>query len=130
MKFYCTFLVLLLTICFSCDNRKSSKVNCTKWHTGLYEIVDGQRNILIERDRNTQTETDRNTSSYTKFVINWIDNCTYQLKFLEGEEGVFQVWKDNYMEVVITGPTAKGYSYRARFSNSTNSEEGEAVAVR
>ena len=129
MKIHLVYLATIILLLSACDSRKKSRVSCTKWHTGSYEIVDNQRNILIEREGTIQTETDRNTSSYTKFQIQWIDNCTYQLKFLEGEEGVYQVWKDNYMEVVITGPTSSGYTYTARFSNSTNVENGSVVQI-
>lgn len=130
MNFYGLLFISFICTLMACGGNNKSNIDCSQWHTGSYEIVDEGRNILIERDAQVQTETDRTTSSYTKFAINWIDNCTYQLKFLEGEEGVYQAWKDNFMQVTITGPTPDGYAYIAQFSNSQRKEEGQIAQIK
>ncbi len=126
---YCsTLLILFLSV--SCKNNDKPKVNCSLWHIGQFEIVDDKRNIHIERTESMQLETDRNSGLFTKFAINWVDNCTYQLKFLEGEEGVYSVWQNNYLQVTITAPTESGYRYSAKFSTSSVIEEGEITFVK
>jgi len=114
-------LIFLLIFLYSCG----PKVDCQLYHTGQYELVDDNRDVLIERDREFQTETVRSTGEYTKFRIVWLNPCTYRLFFLEGNEALYEAWKESFMEVMILEGSSEEYSYKATFSQSGKSELGK-----
>jgi hypothetical protein len=104
----------------SCGSKE--KLDCTQWHTGTYQLMYEGREIRIERDDFRQIESDVESGSYTVFAIKWLDDCTYRLFFSEGEERYAEIWKGEFMEVIILDPTDEGYSYKASFSGTDRSE--------
>jgi len=104
-------------------------MDCSPWRTGKYELVDDTRDLFIERTATQQIETDRHTGDFTKFLVTWTSECTYQLYFLEGAEHYLEAWEDNFLEVLILGGDETGYSYQARFSNSDKIENYEIKRV-
>ena len=79
---------------------------------------------MIERDKEFQIETERSTGMYTKFRIVWLNACTYRLFFLEGNEVLYESWKNSFMEVMIIDGTPSEYTFKAVFSKNGNSETG------
>jgi hypothetical protein len=65
-------------------------VDCSKYKTGVFSYhfkSDGK--ILyytLTRSDSFQIEKNDQNGNISKFKINWIGNCTYELSFLEGTE--------------------------------------------
>jgi hypothetical protein len=81
-----SFLVMpLLT---ACD--MSSSKTCEQYRKGTfyYHFVDHDAVVQYTMIRNdsVQTETNMKTGNISKYKIHWINNCSYELHFLEGTE--------------------------------------------
>jgi len=62
-------------------------LNCQKFRTGTFINIDEKGdNDVIRRTEKFQYEMDAETGSKIKLKITWIDNCTYQLEFVEGNK--------------------------------------------
>lgn len=74
-------VALLIMVCgFS-----YSQENCGKFKTGDFQnIENGILKAKIQRNDSIQTE--QYGEKKIKLKINWIDECSYRLKFLEGNE--------------------------------------------
>ncbi len=116
-------------ILFSVGCNRTPKMDCTILQTGYFEVKNETTHITIERELNLQTETNKATGDFSRFAIVWVDNCTYQLRFFEGEKYVHDAWKDKYLQVEITDLSADKYDYKAQFSDSEIVEEGSVTIL-
>ncbi|MFK7749290.1 MAG: hypothetical protein AB8B65_12915 [Kordia sp.] len=84
MKNIITFCLLAFVCTFSYAQNK-----CKKFKTGEFvNIEDGIIKASIQRNDSIQTE--QFAGKEIKLQITWIDDCSYRLKFLEGNEAF---WK-------------------------------------
>ena len=120
VKIFIPIILFWLSIS-SCEE----KINCQIYHEGQFEIIDDSRDVLIERDKEYQIETDRSNGNFTKFRIVWLNPCTYRLFFLEGNEAIYDAWKNNFLEVMIIEGTDSEYSFSATFSKTGKTESGK-----
>lgn len=107
-------MILLFTIIASGLQAQS----CKSVQQGKFKIRDNNSSItVITRNENYQIEENKTLKIKMAFDINWIDDCTYELrpyKMLEGDPSYF------VKEMVITTviKQVKKYGYEAVCSNN------------
>lgn len=66
--------------------------NCTKYKTGSFSFhFENQQETVyftFIRNDSMQIETNQNTGDISEFIIKWIDECSFQLKFIKGTENL------------------------------------------
>jgi hypothetical protein len=84
MKLTLTFIVALLTVsCFSQD--------CKKFRVGKFQnMKDGVSQSAIIRNDSIQIE--RMGDVEVSLKVEWINDCTYKLKFFKGNEAFWKYW--------------------------------------
>lgn len=72
---------LLIGLFISC---KSKEPDCSKFRTGKFRYHGSvtNQNYVVERNDSIQTESVKETGTVMKFRINWIDACSYDLRFM------------------------------------------------
>ena len=84
---------------------KSQSLNCDEFKTGKYFLPDEEGNeYLIHRKKRTQTEQLEGDGTIVKFKVQWIDDCTYELrfkKFVKNPKGHKDYPKDLVVRVEI-----------------------------
>ncbi|NND63663.1 MAG: hypothetical protein HKN48_10795 [Flavobacteriaceae bacterium] len=73
------FFVVLTTSVLSQEH------DCDYFKTGQFRISDKEIGYegMIERDDNFQTEYTKGTGFISKYKVNWIDDCNYELLLVE-----------------------------------------------
>lgn len=79
MRFSLFFVLYLL---ISCADKEEK--DCSRFKTGkfIYFIKFQNTKYLVERNDSFQTETNQITGSVNKYEIKWLDECSYELKFI------------------------------------------------
>jgi hypothetical protein len=78
MKNYFFYTFLLLCSC------KSDPSECQKFKDGTFKMVDDVIGTsIIERNGSRQIEYGVENKLKIEFVVNWISDCTYTLKFVQ-----------------------------------------------
>lgn len=87
--------------------------NCGSFKTGefTYDLPDGTKGKVVRTDTE-QVETSPN--GIIKSKIEWISDCRYNLKVIEGLEGLEE---DAILEVNIYEVTENGYKYVSRMTD-------------
>ena len=120
-----TLLFVCLLVCAS-HFASGQEKECEKFKVGHFQnIENGVGNTLIERTKDYQIERDEASGMEIKLRVTWLDECTYKLKFIEGndkwnEKG--QTWNnpDLIVNIVETGPDY--YLQVAKFEGVTDFE--------
>jgi hypothetical protein len=111
------WLSVVVSLLFPCSVA-FSQVDCSTFRTGKFQnIENGVVKSEIERTDSTQIESDGDV--FVKFKVKWLDNCTYSLTFLSGNEA----WKKSVKrpkknpELIVRIVDIKGdlYQLEARF---------------
>ena len=86
LKLY--YSIFALTIIQGC----SYSQKCSDFHNGTFEIADKEHDYfgLIVRNDSVQIETNQKTGKITKCSINWINDCTYELTYLETDSPIIE----------------------------------------
>ena len=72
------FLILLLLSVASNNLFGQTKLTCSKFRTGKFEVMAADGLVMtIDRTENLQTETINGVSS--KYDVVWVDDCSYKL---------------------------------------------------
>jgi hypothetical protein len=96
-------IILLSLIGLSCClPRKEPR--CSRFRTGIFIINgEGQQGITrVKRSNDFQIEQDYNTNSRTKFKVEWLDSCTYKLKFISSNHDFAKPYRDVTVHIVAT----------------------------
>ena len=83
MKYYFLITLICFSIIGSSCNTPSDETRCNLYKNGkfLYHFPGKNIDILIDRNDSIQTETDLSTNNKVVFIIKWITNCDYELRF-------------------------------------------------
>jgi hypothetical protein len=124
-------IILLLTIITSflftsCNTSSSEKGSCSQYRTGKFRYhVKGKNNnnyFVIERNESTQQETNEKTSATSTASVKWINNCTYELRYLEGAKHLSasssRLKKSIVIKTEIVRGTDEYYIFRSKSSVS------------
>ena len=146
--------ILLLTLCLSGLHSYSQKLTCSDFKTGKFYIPtneelkkytitsnDSIKNYSIQRDenikryvvirkKNTQTEWENGIGNGKAIheIIEWIDDCTYRLKFdsSKGEMNEKVKWVNENNGIVVTKTKIEG---KCMFYKATmTSKNGEKIS--
>ena len=108
----------ILVIAFSLISFTTiAQTSCTDFKTGKFQIIEkGRPTTLIERNESFQIEHVGKIE--VKLKITWIDDCTYKLSFVNGNEAFWETRpKDTPGEEVIVSiikTNEKGYLQESR----------------
>jgi hypothetical protein len=109
----------------SCSNTPIS-VNCKQYKTGRFRfsLNDVKKtSFIIERNNNTQTEKYEDSGIVCNYKINWKDECTYQLVYLNGNENQTREEQDIQRKLVIDATIISGTEDYYIFEASNNLDE-------
>jgi len=111
-------IVLLLSLFIGLVSNSQDK--CALFKTGKFQnIEDGVLKATIERDATVQIEKYGNKT--IKLKIAWLDECSYQLSFLEGNQAFWDSRPDNMptedLIVRITSINGNSYIQESKFVN-------------
>jgi len=118
MKIIKLTLLLLLFSVFA-----FAQSNCEKFKTGKFQNVEnGLMKSQIERNDSIQVE--QHGEIVLKLKIVWINDCSYRLKFLEGNKAYWDLFgKDHSNDdliVKITEVKEDSYTQESRFEGIDN----------
>lgn len=73
-------LTLALAILLSSIVAKAQSIDCSKFKTGTFKLINQDKETIIKRDGNSQFEYYDKATTPTTFSVKWIDDCTYTLR--------------------------------------------------
>jgi len=102
MKYIYVFVVHVLLSLSAFAQQDTAQ--CLQFKTGVFAYRDDSSNaVLIRRTANRQEETIKKSGITTKFKINWLSNCSYEIK---------QVWSNSKARRKGNGTTTIVYITR------------------
>ncbi|MCP9198859.1 tetratricopeptide repeat protein [Gramella sp. GC03-9] len=95
--------------------RKEPEKNCSDFKTGKFKMggTNGRRLVLIERTDNIQIETSVKDNSVTTMKIEWIDDCSYILKYTESTNPEMDEYIGKELNVSIIGTSEDNMRFKA-----------------
>ena len=94
--------------------------NCKNFKIGKFVLFDQGKNIhtKVERTASEQIETDIKTGKYIKFKIRWINECEYELTFVDGDSEKSGYFRHRKLVIKITNVYADGYRFEGKVQGS------------
>ncbi len=111
-------LLVALSACSSEPKQSESTATCANHHTGTYvwQEKSGQK-FRIERTEDRQRETSPYSDTVSVYSVEWIDECTYRLQLLQGDQAAREFHKNTPTTVTLTLTTEDSYEYALRSPN-------------
>jgi hypothetical protein len=102
-----------------------SKTSCNVYKIGKFELVDSIYGLkyIIERDNEVQVETNFQTNEVSKFSVDWISDCSYTLKPIEGSSEMLNYYRDKKLNIEILEVYEDSYKFTARMDGEKVSYE-------
>ncbi len=100
-----------------------SQSDCTKFKTGIFHNIDnGTITTKIERTDSTQIEY--HGEKIIKLMVKWIDECSYRLTFLEGNDAWWESRGRNFPtpDLIVRITNINGNFYQAVGKFADNDE--------
>jgi hypothetical protein len=96
--------------------------NCTFYKLGKFSLFEQKQNIHVRIDRTAteQLETDLKTGKFIKFGIRWINECEYELHFIDGNNEQVSFFRNRKLSLRITEIYADGYKFEGKVQGSKN----------
>ena len=111
--------MVLLTACTGseatrpCYTSGEDLKGCRKFHQGMFKYGDAPwAKYTIKRDCEFQYEYDENGTQQHKTKLEWVDNCNYNITFLEIADPKAQYLLNTTVNVKITSTTEDSYKYK------------------
>jgi len=121
MRFLSSILPVILVVLLACTSQV--KNDCTQFKTGDFEYRTNGLLYAISRKDSLQTETNKINGGVTKTSIKWLNDCSYQLRFLETSQiypdSIDQLIRTTYLTIEVLNWTDYYYVYIAK-SNLTD----------
>jgi hypothetical protein len=91
----------------------SSQTECGKFKNGKFTLIDPKLNheSIIERIDNKQTELNLITGSESEYLVEWINDCEYNLKIIQGSEDAMKILNDKILYVKIISTEKDRYTF-------------------
>ncbi|MFY7862227.1 MAG: hypothetical protein ACOVP5_08350, partial [Chitinophagales bacterium] len=82
---------------------------------GTFKLIEVKNAIhfKIERTTTRQIEYDLNKGTYLYFFINWITDCEYELRLVDGNSDMTKFFKSKVLVMKILETYADGYQFEA-----------------
>ena len=101
---------------------------CKKYRVGTFyyhfQTDESIRHFRVVRNNTTQTEINEDNGNITKLKLHWIDDCTYEMRFLEGTEvllkDLLDVKKKMILKTTIISSTDEYYIFKSTSNFSTH----------
>lgn len=124
-------IVALCTASIAFSQQKSEK-NCSDFHTGKYKIVDEKIGFVsyVERFEDYQIETVEGQDTYLKADVEWIDECTYSIGYIESnDERINSLPKDERLIIEIISTTSNSYTFVSHMKQYDLEVVGKAIRI-
>jgi hypothetical protein len=97
-----------------------SGLDCKQFKTGKFTLTERDKagKYIVERDHSFQTETDVVKGVTIKFKVTWINDCTYQLNTIEGQDEAMNSYRGKTLTVRILETYTDGYKFEVRMEGS------------
>lgn len=110
--------ILLFTAC-----QRTPEVDCKQYHTGTYTFSDTAGNTYtVRRTKDRQFEDAPDSDTTSVYAVEWINDCSYRLKLLEGSYADRRFYGDKVMTVTITSGNKDSYQFVARMEDMKGGE--------
>ena len=96
------------------------ELNCNQFKTGKFTLTEKEKagTYIVERDHSFQTETDVSRGVTIKFKVTWINDCTYHLNIVEGQDETMNSYRGKTLIVRILETYPDGYKFEVRMEGS------------
>ncbi len=97
-----------------------SELNCQQFKTGKFTLTEREKagTYIVERDLSFQTETDVARGVTIRFKVTWINDCTYQLNLVEGQDETMNSYRGKTLTIRILETYPDGYKFEVRMEGS------------
>lgn len=97
-----------------------SGLDCKQFKTGKFTLTEREKagTYIVERDHAFQIETDVVKGVIIKFKVTWINDCTYQLNIIEGQDESMTSYRGKTLTVRILETYTDGYKFEVRMEGS------------
>ncbi|MEM6298337.1 MAG: hypothetical protein AAF740_06585 [Bacteroidota bacterium] len=121
-------LIVLVSACASKSEKEQGTATCADHHTGTYVWQDqsGQE-FRIERTKDRQRETSPYSDTVSVYSVEWIDECTYRLQLLEGDQAAREFHNNTPTMVTLTLTNEDSYEYALRSPNLQQVVRGKLI---
>lgn len=87
--------------------------DCAYFKTGQFRLAVPAMGYesMIERDDTTQTEYNKETGDITKYKVEWIDDCSYEIELIETTNKEAQDFLGTKFGILITEIEALTYTF-------------------
>jgi hypothetical protein len=113
---YSGLTVLVLLLASGCA--QSNKTACNQFKTGTFQYRSNGLDYTISREDTVQIEVNKLNGDITKTSVNWIADCTYELKPLESTvtypDSINQLRMASTLTVEILSWTDRYYIYKSQ----------------
>ncbi len=96
------------------------ELNCKQFKTGKFTLTEKEKagTYIVERDHSFQTETDVAKGVTIRFKVTWINDCTYQLNIVEGQDETMNSYRGKTLTIRILETYPDGYKFEVRMEGS------------
>ncbi|HYG16255.1 MAG TPA: hypothetical protein VEC12_10925 [Bacteroidia bacterium] len=116
-----SYVFLYLLMMLTPADEQETKLKCADFKTGKFKQLDENKNEIpysMERNDSLQVEYDEKTKATTTLQVVWTGECTYYLKYLEGQDNRNEEADGQNLMVEIIETKKNMYKYAAWFENS------------
>jgi hypothetical protein len=118
------FPVLLSAVLSSCSDKP---VDCKRYKTGKFRFTANYNgkpiHFILERNDATQTEVCEELNAVANYKVNWKDDCSYQLVFLNGTDSLPEEAHNRRRKMVIQTAILSGTENYYLFEVSNNLDD-------
>lgn len=102
-----------------CSNKNTTKADCKMARQGKFKYLtnDSDTSAYILRQGDYHTEYFEGGKYYSKFKMNWLSDCEYELTFIETNDAKLDfLKKGDIVRVKISNVTATTYDYESNLN--------------
>lgn len=112
--------IILVAFLFVLCGKVWAGDRCFSFKTGKFKLTEASMGIdqIIERRDNLQIETDLKTGEECRYIINWLDDCEYELTILQGTHEAMNFYKNKTLVVRIIELYSDGYKFEGHIKGS------------
>lgn len=116
-----TLIISIAQIIFSSFSyAQTSAPDCAKFRTGRFQYIDSSWIVTIKRTKNIQEELVIKTGLKTRFKINWVEDCAYEIKQVWTNRKADRKKNGSVTRVNIIKTYENRYDYTCACKDSTN----------
>lgn len=108
-------IIIVFLLFFGWRQSAAQSRNCRAYQTGTFKLIEVKNAIhfKIERTATRQIEYDLNKGTYLSFSINWLNDCEYELRLVDGNSEMTKFFKSKVLIMKILETFSDGYQFEA-----------------